>query len=200
MSRAEKHHPKTGSAGNSRQFRSAILASGLVARDCSAAHRAVKCLGLHDLHSNSNEDAGLRLRAVRSYLQKFEEEIKEGTRMRKLYVLAVALAIPLGVLIARSNAEYPEETPVQQPGERQVLPPQASSSTPTRSRASDYERRRSDGIKHSYARAGKSAGRGGAELGKNFARGGKEFGKGMAGFGRNFGSATAKLGKRIVGR
>ena len=121
--------------------------------------------------------------------------------MRKLYVVAIAFAIALGVLIGRSNAGTPGEAQVQQPAERQVLPgPRASSSSVTRRSASDYERRRRDGIKHSYARAGKSAGHGGAELGKNFARGGKEFGKGMAGFGKNFGIATAKLGKRIVGR
>lgn len=121
--------------------------------------------------------------------------------MRKLYIVAVAFAIALGVLIGRSNAEIPEATPIQQPSERQVLPgPQANSTSESRIRASDYERRRRDGIKHSYARAGRSAGHGGAELGRNFARGGKEFGKGMAGFGKNFGTGTARLGKRIVGR
>lgn len=120
--------------------------------------------------------------------------------MRKLYVVAVAFAIALGVLIGRSNAEIPEATPIQQQSERQVLPGPQASSSESRIRASDYERRRRDGIKHSYARAGKSAGHGGAELGRNFARGGKEFGKGMAGFGKHFGKATAKLGKRIVGR
>lgn len=121
--------------------------------------------------------------------------------MRKLYVIAVASAIALGVLIGRSNAEIPEATPIQQQSERQVLPgPQVNGSSESRIRPSDYERRRRDGIKHSYARAGKSAGHGGAELGRNFARGGKEFGKGMAGFGKHFGKATARLGKRIVGK
>ncbi len=121
--------------------------------------------------------------------------------MRKLYVVAIVLAIGLPVLIIRSNAEAPLVAQAQQSGERQVLPgPRASRSTRTRRRASDFERRRRNGIKRSYARAGKSAGHGGSELGKHFAKGGKEFGKGVGGFGKHFGIATARVGKRIVGR
>ena len=62
---------------------------------------------------------------------------------------------------------------------------------------------RRHGIKHSYAKAGKSAGRGGKRFGKNIARrkpikAGRELGRGMGGFGKHVGKGTAKVGKKIV--
>jgi hypothetical protein len=65
------------------------------------------------------------------------------------------------------------------------------------------ERRRRHGIKHSFARAGKSAGHGGKRFGQNMAQGrpvraGKHFGKGMGGFGKHFGIGMAKTVKRTV--
>jgi hypothetical protein len=65
------------------------------------------------------------------------------------------------------------------------------------------ERPRRHGLKHSFARSGKSAGRGGKRFGQNMAQGrpmraGKEFGKGMGGFGKHFGIGMAKTAKRTV--
>jgi hypothetical protein len=88
---------------------------------------------------------------------------------------------------------------VKQDQNREVLtPPQGS-----RTRVRSERRRHHSGIKSSFARSGKSAGRGGKGFGKNIAKGrpvraGKELGKGMGGFGKHFGKGMARTAKRTV--
>ena len=63
--------------------------------------------------------------------------------------------------------------------------------------------RRHRSIRHSFKKAGTSAGRGGKLFGKHMARGrpvrgGKELGKGIGGFGKHTGKGVARIGKRIA--
>ena len=72
---------------------------------------------------------------------------------------------------------------------------------PRRRRRREIPRRR--GIKHSYARAGRSMGRGGKGFGKNISKGkpikaGREMGQGSAGFGRNVGRGTKGVGRKVA--
>jgi hypothetical protein len=65
------------------------------------------------------------------------------------------------------------------------------------------DRPRGRGIRTSFKKAGRSAGRGGKRFGKNVGhgrpvRGGKEFGKGMGGFGKHTGKGVARTAKRVA--
>jgi hypothetical protein len=64
------------------------------------------------------------------------------------------------------------------------------------------DRARGRGIRHSFKKAGKSAGRGGKRFGQNMARGrpvraGKHLGKGMGGFGKHTGKGIGKTMRRV---
>lgn len=85
----------------------------------------------------------------------------------------------------------------QEEGPRVLSAPQG-----TRRRRWRSERRRRRGIRSAFARAGKSAGRGGKRLGQNVARGrvvrgGREFGKGMGGFGKHTGKGIGRTMRRV---
>ena len=66
----------------------------------------------------------------------------------------------------------------------------------------DRPRRGRHSIRSAFARAGKSAGRGGKRFGQNVARGrvargGKELGKGMGGFGKHTGRGVGRTMRRV---
>lgn len=72
----------------------------------------------------------------------------------------------------------------------------------TRRRRVRRDRARGRGIRHSFKKAGKSAGRGGKRFGQNMARGrpvraGKHLGKGMGGFGKHTGKGIGKTMRRV---
>ena len=117
--------------------------------------------------------------------------------MRKLLpallVLTFITSGGVGPLAARARAF----TAAQDEGPRVLTPPQG-----TRRRRWRSEGRRHRGIRSSFKRAGKSAGRGGKRLGQNVARGrvlrgGKEFGKGMGGFGKHTGKGVSRTMRRV---
>ena len=66
----------------------------------------------------------------------------------------------------------------------------------------DRPRRGRHSIRRSFARAGRSAGRGGKRFGQNIGhgrpvRGGKELGKGMGGFGKHTGRGVGRTMRRV---
>jgi hypothetical protein len=66
----------------------------------------------------------------------------------------------------------------------------------------DRPRRGRHSIRRSFARAGRSAGRGGKRFGQNIGhgrpvRGGKELGKGMGGFGKHTGRGIGRTMRRV---
>lgn len=66
----------------------------------------------------------------------------------------------------------------------------------------DRPRRGRHSIRSAFARAGKSAGRGGKRFGQNIGhgrpiRGGKELGKGMGGFGKHTGRGVGRTMRRV---
>jgi hypothetical protein len=119
--------------------------------------------------------------------------------MRKLsfYVLSLLLAVPTSAALVGVTAYAGRMQNNQEGQERKVLTVPGS-----RRRRIRSERRRR-GARATYARGGKSAGRGGKRFGKNIAhgrpiRGGKEFGKGMGGFGKYTGKGVARSSKRAA--
>ena len=113
--------------------------------------------------------------------------------LHALLVLTFVTSGVIGPLAARALAFVS----AQDDGPRVLTTPQG-----TRKRRWRYEGRRHRGIRSSFKRAGKSAGRGGKRLGQNVARGrvlrgGKEFGKGMGGFGKHTGKGVARTMRRV---
>jgi hypothetical protein len=120
--------------------------------------------------------------------------------MRKLVIIGLALLFALPLMgwdgSARTRGRAVRE---QDDQERRVLRLPDNG----RRRRVRAERRRRRGIKSAFARAGRSAGRGGRRFGQNMARGrpvraGKELGKGMGGFGKHTGKGIARSVRRAV--
>jgi hypothetical protein len=121
---------------------------------------------------------------------------EDSNFMRKLLPALLALTFITSGVTGRLAVAAQVFTAPQDEGPR-VLTPQG-----TRRRRWRSERRRHRGIRSSFKRAGKSAGRGGKRLGQNVARGrvlrgGKEFGKGMGGFGKHTGKGVARTMRRV---
>ncbi|MBD0324789.1 MAG: hypothetical protein ICV68_00060 [Pyrinomonadaceae bacterium] len=118
--------------------------------------------------------------------------------MRKLFsaLTALLLALPLVLTVFPSRAEA-DALRSQDDSQPRVM------SVPgTRRRRVRRDRARRGGIRYSFKRAGKSAGRGGKRFGKNMARGrpvraGKHLGKGMGGFGKHTGKGIGKTMRRV---
>jgi hypothetical protein len=118
--------------------------------------------------------------------------------MRRLFsvLIALLLALPFALNLFQPRA-YARAWRVQDETERRVMTVQAS-----RRRRVRRDRGRGRGIRHSFKKAGKSAGRGGKRFGQNMARGrpvraGKELGKGMGGFGKHTGKGIGKTMRRV---
>lgn len=117
--------------------------------------------------------------------------------MRKLFSILVALllALPFALNLFQSRAVARAWS--VQDDERRVMTVQGN-----RRRRVRRDRGRGRGIRHSFKRAGKSAGRGGKRFGTNMAQGrpvraGKELGKGMGGFGKHTGKGVGKTMRRV---
>ncbi len=119
--------------------------------------------------------------------------------MRKLFsaLIALFLALPLALNPFSSEAEanaFTSQDDAQQP--------RVMSVPGNRRRRVRRDRARGGGIRHSFKKAGKSAGRGGKRFGQNMARGrpvraGKHLGKGMGGFGKHTGKGIGKTMRRV---
>jgi hypothetical protein len=117
--------------------------------------------------------------------------------MRKLLPALLVLTFITSGVVGPLAAEARAAGVGQDEGPRVLTPPQGP-----RRRRWRSERRRHRGIRSSFKRAGKSAGRGGKRLGQNVARGrvlrgGKEFGKGMGGFGKHTGKGVSRTMRRV---
>ena len=117
--------------------------------------------------------------------------------MRKLLPALLALTFTTPGVSGPLAVAAQVFTAAQDEGPRVLTPPQGK-----RRRRWRSERRRHRGIRSSFKRAGKSAGRGGKRLGQSVARGrvlrgGKEFGKGMGGFGKHTGKGVSRTMRRV---
>jgi hypothetical protein len=119
--------------------------------------------------------------------------------MRKLFsaLIALLLALPLALNLFPSEARASAFT-----SQDDAQQPRVMSVPGNRRRRVRRDRARGRGIRHSFKRAGKSAGRGGKRFGQNMARGrpvraGKHLGKGMGGFGKHTGKGIGKTMRRV---
>lgn len=115
-------------------------------------------------------------------------------------LLTLLLALPLASSLFRSSAR---DNVVQDQGNengRVLRMPQGERRR--RRVRGDRPRKGRHSIRNAFARAGKSAGRGGKRFGQNVARGrpvrgGKELGKGMGGFGKHTGRGVGRTMRRV---
>ncbi|HEX8890644.1 MAG TPA: hypothetical protein VF779_15945 [Pyrinomonadaceae bacterium] len=114
-------------------------------------------------------------------------------------LLALLLALPLASLSFLESAHANSMQDQGNENGRVLHMPQGQRRRRVRG---DRPRRGRHSIRRSFARAGRSAGRGGKRFGQNIGhgrpvRGGKEFGKGMGGFGKHTGRGIGRTMRRV---
>ena len=119
--------------------------------------------------------------------------------MRRLFsaLIALLLALPLALNLFPPIVNARSWSSQDDTEQRRVMTVPGN-----RRRRVRRDRARRGGIRHSFKRAGKSAGRGGKRFGQNMARGrpvraGKHLGKGMGGFGKHTGKGIGKTMRRV---
>jgi hypothetical protein len=119
--------------------------------------------------------------------------------MRRLCAALIALALAAPLLLNPFQSRiYASARHAQDEGQQP-----RTMGVPDRGRRRRLDRGRGrHGIRRSFKRAGKSAGRGGKRFGQNMSRGrpvraGKEFGKGMGGFGKHTGRGVGRTMRRV---
>lgn len=120
--------------------------------------------------------------------------------MRRFFsiLIALLLALPLALNVFPSRVEA--SSALRSYDDTQE--PRVMTVPGSRRRRVRRDRARGGGIRHSFKKAGKSAGSGGKRFGKHMAKGrpvraGKHLGKGLGGFGKHTGKGIGKTMRRV---